>query len=84
VAGPVVDRIEKKFKGQAEVVRLNVYHPISAELARAYHIRAVPTLIVFNGQGQIAHREIGVPDHDHILGIITKLVKSQTTGSYEK
>jgi thioredoxin-related protein len=77
VAAPVVDRIEKNLKDNAEVIRLNVYNPISAELASSYHIRAVPTLIVFNGDGRIAYREVGIPDHDHILKIIDGLVNNQ-------
>ena len=67
MVGPVVDRLENDLKGQAHVVRLEIKHPISAEVAENHQVRLVPTLLVFNGQGLIVFRHVGIPDPEKIL-----------------
>jgi thioredoxin-related protein len=56
---PVVDGIEKEFKDQLIVQRVNIQDPIGKSLANKYGFLATPTFIFFDGKGQEAWRSIG-------------------------
>lgn len=59
MAKPVVDGIERQLEGQAQVIRVNALGELGREGAMRFDVRAVPTLIVFDGCGQIVDRQIG-------------------------
>jgi thioredoxin-related protein len=62
VAKPVVDRLEKELEGEADVIRVNVMSDLGLTLAREYGVRATPTMLVFDGAGNVVHARAGVPD----------------------
>lgn len=50
------------MQGRAEMLRLNVATPVGATLVQRYGIRAVPTLLVFGGDGTPVYVQPGLPD----------------------
>lgn len=66
MAKPVVDRLENELEEQAEVIRVNVMSDLGMTLARRYGVRATPTLLVFDGAGNVVHIEVGVPNRDAV------------------
>jgi hypothetical protein len=70
-----VDRIEKDLLGNAQVVRLSTREGVGAEVADAYSIRAVPSVLVFDGKGKVAFQGVGIPDPDHIERLVRKLAR---------
>ena len=61
-----MDRLENELEGQAEVIRVNVMSSLGMTLARRYGVRATPTLLVFDGAGNVVHIEVGVPNRDAV------------------
>jgi thioredoxin-related protein len=76
MAAPVVDRLERNLQGRAQVVRLETRHPVSAELADLFQVRAVPSLLVFNGSGKIIYRGVGIPNPEQVERLVFKLKRS--------
>lgn len=61
MAKPIVDGLEKKLNGKAEVIRLNVFSRVGQQAARRYGVRGVPSLIVVDGSGQAVYGQAGIP-----------------------
>lgn len=59
MAKPTVDGLERDLDGKAAVLRLDVRSPVGREAAARYGVRAVPTLIVVDGQGQVVLTQVG-------------------------
>jgi len=68
-----VDRLEDELEGQAEVVRLDVMSDLGMSLARRYGVRGLPTLIVYDGQGQVVYAHAGIPDAAEVVAIVQRL-----------
>jgi hypothetical protein len=67
VAKPVVDRLEADLEGRAEVMRLNLMTQIGQTLASRYGLRGVPTLYVFDGEGNVVYSQGGIPDRTAVV-----------------
>lgn len=74
MAKPVVDRLETELAGQAEVIRVNVMSKLGMTLVKRYGVRATPTLLVFDGAGNVVHTEVGVPNRGAVHAAVTGLV----------
>jgi thioredoxin-related protein len=60
LAKPAVDGLQRDLEAQGlTLIRLNVGAHVGAQLARQYAVRGVPTLLVFDGSGEVAVRQIG-------------------------
>ncbi|MEM8867603.1 MAG: thioredoxin [Verrucomicrobiota bacterium] len=69
--GPILEEAAQSLAETAQVVKVNVdEHP---ELARAYGITSIPTLLYF-AEGVVQHRESGIPQKEAILAQTTKLL----------
>ena len=66
MAKPVVDGIEKELGNRARVVRLNLTSSASIQVASRYGVRGVPTLVVFDGEGNVLLRQVGRLDRDAV------------------
>ena len=71
-----MDRIEKDLKHRASIVRLDTRNPIGAELANTYEVNQVPSLIVFNGSGEVVYQGVGIPDPDHVSQLVRTISRS--------
>ena len=67
----MVDGLERELEGQARVVRLSVLSPLGREVAQRYHVMGVPTFLMFDGQGELIDRQVGFPDRDGIIALVT-------------
>jgi thioredoxin-related protein len=66
----MVDRLERELEGKARMVRLGVFDQVGQEMARRYDVRGVPTFLIFDGQGNLIGREVGMPDRDKIKALV--------------
>ena len=68
---PMLERLAETVGARAKVVKVNVDR--SPELAELFHVRAMPTLILFSG-GKIANRFTGLtPNQVLAAAIIAEL-----------
>ncbi|ANM31050.1 hypothetical protein ABI59_17915 [Acidobacteria bacterium Mor1] len=67
VAKPIVNGIEKDLKGTAEVIRLNLLGDVGQEAARRYRVSSVPATVLIAPDGQVALRQIGMPDRGEFV-----------------
>lgn len=54
---PVLEKVEKKYKGKAAIVFIDVWKDKAP--AKRFGIRAIPTQIFFNAEGKEVHRHVG-------------------------
>lgn len=69
----MVDRLERDLEGQAEVLRLSVWSGVGRQLSARYGVRGVPTFLLFDGLGQLAHYQVGRLDADRVKTEIDSL-----------
>jgi thioredoxin-related protein len=62
-----VDRLEAQLQDEAEVLRVNLMSQMGLALASRYGVRASPTLLVFDGNGNVVYSQAGLPDSQAIL-----------------
>ncbi len=74
MARPVVDRLERELEGRAEVLRVPLLSPLGTTLARRYGIAGVPTVLVFDGAGQVIYRQGGMPDRQAISAAVDSVL----------
>ena len=67
----MVDRLERELEGQAQVVRLNVFSKVGSEIARRHNVASTPTFLVFDGDGRLLGRQVGIPNRSKIRALIT-------------
>jgi thioredoxin-like negative regulator of GroEL len=70
-AKPVVNGIEEDLEGTARVIRLDIASDRGKKVAGRYGVDAVPTIVVLDGEGEVAHRESGVPDREEVVSRAT-------------
>lgn len=61
-----MDGLEADLKGRAAVLRLDLLSSVGREAAALYGVKAVPTILVFDGDGALVFRETGMPDAETI------------------
>ncbi len=55
------------------MIRLDILSSVGREAARRYGVRATPTRIVLDGQGQLVYGEVGLPNSSRILAQVDSL-----------
>lgn len=61
ISKPIVDGLERDLTNQVAVIRLDILTELGRTAAGLYGVRAVPTLLVVDGQGQVVHQTAGIP-----------------------
>jgi len=74
MAKPIVDGIEKDLEGRATIVRLGVTSELGLQAARRYGVRGVPTVIVFDADGEIVEHSVGIPDRGSVVAQVEGLL----------
>ena len=59
---PIVDGLESDLKDQAVVLRIDYFSSVGREFADQYGVRILPTLLLFDGEGNIIVRQRGFID----------------------
>ena len=75
MAKPIVDGIERDLEGRARVVRIGVMSGLGSQTARQYNVRGVPTLIIFDGDGQPVGQSVGIPDRAAVVAQVNSLLE---------
>ena len=73
MAKPVVDGLERKLEGRAQVLRLGVTDDVGGALALRYEVRAVPTFVLLDGAGRVVLAHAGAPDQAAIIAAVEQL-----------
>lgn len=55
-----MDGLERKLAGKASVIRLDLMSQVGRQAAARFGVRAVPTLLVVNGNGQVVLTQVGI------------------------
>ena len=75
MAKPVVDGLERDLAGQARLLRVERSTELARELAGRYELRQLPSLVVFDAQGQAVLVQQGVLDADAVLAAVAGLAE---------
>lgn len=67
-----MDGLERDLEGRAPVVRLSILSGLGRELARRYGVRSVPTFLIFDSEGTMISRKVGIPNRDEIEALIAE------------
>lgn len=70
--GKVLEKIEGKYEGKVEFVKLNADE--EQEIATKYQIRALPTIIIFRN-GEIVEKVVGAMSKGKLLKLVDKYTK---------
>jgi thiol-disulfide isomerase/thioredoxin len=73
VSKPIVDGLKDDLQGQADVIYLDLMSNVGRASARTYGVKVVPTLLVFDGSGEVVLRETGLPDAGAIRDAVAAL-----------
>lgn len=68
---PILVKLEKAYKGQADIVFIDVWE--NRQPAQRFKIRAIPTQIFFNANGEEVYRHVGFLDEESIVEQLTKM-----------
>lgn len=69
-----MDRLEQNLQGRAEVIRVDALHGPGPTIFRKYGVRALPTLLVFDGEGNLHYSRSGLPDIAAIEETVNRLL----------
>jgi hypothetical protein len=69
-----VDGLEQDLKGRAAVLRLDLLSGVGREAASTYGVKVVPTVLLFDGNGQVIVRQSGKVDAGPIRDRVAALV----------
>ena len=65
--------IERDLGGQATVVRLDLMSELGRTIARRYEVRAIPTILIFDGRQEPVYRHSGIPSRTQVVERVRKL-----------
>ena len=68
---PILVKLEKAYKGNADIIFIDVWE--NKQPAQRFKIRAIPTQIFFNEQGEEVFRHVGFFDEKSIVAQMTKM-----------
>jgi hypothetical protein len=69
-----VDRLERDLQGQAQVIRLNILTREGRAAIGLYGVRAVPTLLIFDGCGDVVERQVGFLNYTNAFDAVETAV----------
>ncbi len=68
---PILQKLEKRYAGKAAIVFFDVW--VDPQPARRFAIRAIPTQIFFNKNGEEVYRHEGFMSEEAIVAVLQKL-----------
>lgn len=58
---PIVDGLERDLDNQVEIIRVDLLSELGRAIASGFDVRAAPTTILFDGEGDIVLADTGIP-----------------------
>jgi thiol-disulfide isomerase/thioredoxin len=74
VAKPIVDGLENKLEGQANVVRLDIMSSLGRQAAGHFGVRGLPTLLLVDGNGEVVLSQVGIIRSGPVQDSVEQLV----------
>jgi thioredoxin-related protein len=74
---PVVDGLERDLNGRAAVLRLDMLSGVGRDAASQYGVKAVPTTLLLDGNGQVILRQVGSVNAAAIRAQVANLTAAQ-------
>jgi thioredoxin-like negative regulator of GroEL len=71
---PEVAELGEAYGGQVHFVRLNVDDPAARQALSRYRVRATPTFVLFDADGQILGNVPGWPGYDQLAAAFDQLL----------
>jgi len=68
---PILAKLEKAYEGKADIIFIDVWK--NRQQAPRFKVRAIPTQIFFNTQGEEVYRHLGFFDEKSIVKQLTKM-----------
>lgn len=68
---PILAKLKIAYKGKADIVFIDVWE--NKKQAPRFNIRAIPTQIFYNAQGEEIYRHVGFLDEQSIVEQLTKM-----------
>ncbi len=68
---PIMAKLEKAYKGRADIVFIDVWE--NQQQGPRFKVRAIPTQIFFNENGEEVYRHVGFLDEKSIVDQMTKM-----------
>lgn len=78
---PILAKLEKAYKGKAEIVFIDVWE--NRQQAPRFKIKAIPTQVFFNENGEEVYRHVGFLDEKSIIDQMTKMGVEEPLGVEE-
>jgi thioredoxin-like negative regulator of GroEL len=75
---PVVDKLEKKYKGKVTWVNVDYDDPANKGELEKYKVSMNPTVIIFNKEGKIKETFMGAAREDMLAGSIESYIPSDS------
>lgn len=72
---PIVDGLERQYRGQIAVQRINATEGDGPAIMKAYHILGHPTVLIFDRQGQEVQRLIGPQPAEVVEEVLREALK---------
>ena len=69
-----MDGLERKLAGKASVIRLDLMSQVGRQAAARFGVRAVPTLLVVNGDGQVVLTQVGIVRPGDVQAHVDELI----------
>lgn len=71
---PEVVDLGEEYDGKVKIVRLNIDHSVSREAVQRYGVRATPTFVLFDAEGQLRGNVPGWPGYQAIVNAFDQLL----------
>jgi thioredoxin-related protein len=76
MAKPIVDGIERELEGQARVIRLSLLSGLGRSVAQRYRVRGVPTILIFDGNGDVVEQRSGIPNQQRVVEQVHRVMRN--------
>lgn len=70
---PILVKLKKEYDGKADIVFIDVWQKENRQQAKRFKIKAIPTQIFFNKEGEEVFRHVGFFDEKSIIEQLTKM-----------
>jgi len=78
---PIMEKLEKKYKGKVEVIRVNVDLSQNRSIVIKYKVVSIPTFVFIDSEGKISNIVIGYREKEVMENEFRKLLQKQDKSS---